>query len=195
MRGLDDTDREILRLLLADSRRPYSEIADAVDLSAPAVSDRVERLEDLGLIRQFTLDLDRSLLQSGTPLLVTVRGKPGTGEAIHDALQENDRVQHLFRTADDTIVCTLVSATNVGELLADYLPMDAVRDYEVKILDASTWTPRLGDAELNPECVECGNTVSNEGTEERLDGRLYHFCCPSCRERFLEDYEAIQEGV
>ena len=41
MRGLDDTDREILRLLLENGRKPYREIASAVDLSAPAVSDRV----------------------------------------------------------------------------------------------------------------------------------------------------------
>ncbi|MFC6725497.1 Lrp/AsnC family transcriptional regulator, partial [Halobium palmae] len=60
MRDLDDTDREILRLLLANARRPYSDIAEHVGLSAPAVSDRVERLQELGVVRGFTLDLDRS---------------------------------------------------------------------------------------------------------------------------------------
>ena len=40
MRDIDDTDRELLRLLLEDARRPYSELAEAVDLSPPAVSDR-----------------------------------------------------------------------------------------------------------------------------------------------------------
>ena len=62
MRDIDDTDRELLRLLLEDARRPYSELAEAVDLSPPAVSDRVDRLVELGVIERFTLGLDRSRL-------------------------------------------------------------------------------------------------------------------------------------
>ena len=43
MRGIDDTDREILRLLTDDARRPCRDIADAVGLSPPAVADRIAR--------------------------------------------------------------------------------------------------------------------------------------------------------
>ncbi len=39
MRDLDETDLEILQLLMSNARRPYSDIADIVSLSAPAVSD------------------------------------------------------------------------------------------------------------------------------------------------------------
>jgi len=46
MRGFDDTDRELLALLQEDARCPYSELADAVGLLAPAVSDRIERLQE-----------------------------------------------------------------------------------------------------------------------------------------------------
>lgn len=48
MRDLDETDRQILRLLLENGRRPFSGIAETVGLSPPAVSDRVDRLESLG---------------------------------------------------------------------------------------------------------------------------------------------------
>ena len=47
MRGLDETDEEILDILLDDGRKPYSEIAEAVGLSAPAVSDRIDRLREI----------------------------------------------------------------------------------------------------------------------------------------------------
>jgi DNA-binding Lrp family transcriptional regulator len=47
MRDLDETDLEILQLLLSDARRPYSDIAETVGLSAPAVSDRVSRLREI----------------------------------------------------------------------------------------------------------------------------------------------------
>lgn len=193
MRGLDETDREILRLLLADGRRPYSEIADTVDLSPPAVSDRIDRLAELGVIRRFTVDVDRAKLRDGTLVLVTVQGAPGTGTQIRDALVEADRIEHLFRTADDTVVCTVVAPPDVGAFLATHLPLDAVRDYDVRVLQESSWMPQLDQAELALECAECGNSVTSEGERERLDGDIYHFCCSSCRQRFVDQYEQLSE--
>ena len=77
MRDIDDTDRELLRLLLEDARRPYSELAEAVDLSPPAVSDRVDRLVELGVIERFTLGLDRSQLADDLRLGVTLEVSRG----------------------------------------------------------------------------------------------------------------------
>lgn len=196
MRGLDETDREILRLLLEDGRRPYSEIAEVVDLSAPAVSDRVDRLRESGLIRRFTVDIDRSLLQEGAPILVTVRGAPGAGKEIQTALGASGAVEYVFRTADDTVVCTAtVPDGDAGTLLSESLPLDAVREYDVQLLQETDWTPRVENAELAPECVECGNTVTTEGERERFDGTVYHFCCSSCQESFREQYERLSENA
>lgn len=196
MRGLDDTDREILRLLLDDGRRSYSEIAETVGLSAPAVSDRIDRLREVGLIRRFTVALDRELLHEGTPVLATVQAAPGAGEALHEELRANPAVEHAFRTADDTLVCTAtVPDGDIDELFDETFPVDAVRSYDVQLLADTTWTPHLDHAELAPECVECGNTVDSEGERERYDGEVYHFCCPSCLESFRDQYERLSEGV
>jgi len=72
MRDLDETDLEILSLLAEDARRPFSEIGDRVGLSGPAVSDRVTRLEETGVIKRFTVDVDRTKLRAGVPVLVDV---------------------------------------------------------------------------------------------------------------------------
>lgn len=193
MRGLDDTDREILRLLLEDSRRPFSDIADAVDLSAPAVSDRIDRLRDLGVIRGFTVDLDRNLLSDGTRVLVTIHGAPGTGDELRATLAESASVEHLFVTADDTVVCTVLASNDIGEFLAAHVPIESVRDYDVSVLQDTTWSPRVDRAEFAPDCVECGNTVTSEGETETLDGTVYHFCCESCRDSFVEQYDELSE--
>lgn len=194
MRGLDETDREILRLLVADGRRAYSDIGSEVDLSGPAVSDRVTRLQEVGVIRRFTVDVDRELLREGPATLATVRARPGAGERVRDALAAADHVEHVFLTADETVVCTVV-ARDVGAFLREQLPADAVHDYEVSLLADSRWTPHFGQAELAPECVECGNRVGTDGERERLDGNTYHFCCSSCRTAFLDRYERLSEGA
>jgi len=195
MRGLDDTDREILALLLEDARRPYSDIADEVGLSAPAVSDRIDRLRETGVIRRFTADIDRSLLSGGVPVLVTVRSVPGEGDRVRDALADTGRVEFLCLTADDTVVCTLDAPDGDVDGLVAALPTDAVCEYDVRLLRETEWTPRVGDARLVPDCVECGNTVSREGERERLDGDVYHFCCSSCRDAFRERYDQFRENA
>jgi len=196
MRGLDDTDLEILRLLLEDGRRPYREIASTVELSAPAVSDRVDRLRELGLIRRFTVDLDRSLLREGQHVLIRIECEPGTGARVQDAIEPQDAVDHVFRTADDTVVCTaFVADSEVGSFLGDALPLDCVSGYDVDLLADAALQPDVGEAELAVDCVECGNTVTSEGKQERIDGTLYHFCCASCQENFRETYEELREGA
>lgn len=196
MDGIDDTDRAILELLLEDARRPFNDIAERVDLSGPAVSDRVERLQERGLLRRFTVDVDRSMLRDGQRVLVTIDASPGTGKAIQQALLQREAVEHCFRTADDTVV---VSATILGgngvDLLENAGVLDDVAEYDVDLLADSSWSPTLGSAELSPQCAECGNTVDDEGRTATLDGDQYYFCCPSCESNFVDQYEELREGV
>lgn len=196
MRELDDTDRAILGLLLEDARRSWRDIADAVDLSGPAVADRVERLEDLGVVRGFTVDIDRSKLREGTPLLVTVEPTPGVADAVSDGLREADSVEHVFTTADERVVFSAVVAdAEVRRLLAEHVDLGDVREFEVSLLRDRAWNPSVEDVELGLTCDECGNTVTSEGESERLDGDLYQFCCDSCRESFVDMYENLREGA
>jgi DNA-binding Lrp family transcriptional regulator/YHS domain-containing protein len=192
MRGLDDTDREILRLLLADARRPYSDIADEVGLSAPAVSDRIDRLRETGLIRGFTIDVNKELLTGGTRVLVTVEAVPGRGSAVQAGLAGREPVEHVFRTADDRVVCV---GTLDGEDVGTWFEAGDVRSYDVRPVAEAAWTPRLGGTDLAPACAECDNTVTREGESVALDGDTYHFCCENCRATFVERYERMQEGA
>ncbi len=196
MRGLDETDEQILTQLLEDSRKPYSEIAEEVGLSPPAVSDRIERLTEIGLIERFTVDLNRELLREGKSVLLTIDGKPGCGEQLADQLRELEAVEHVFRTVDETLVCTLVAEpAEIDVILQAAVTLEDVRQYDVQVLAESAWTPALDDAALAPECVECGNTVTTEGEQERIDGTLYHFCCGSCQASFREQYEQFRQGA
>lgn len=196
MRDLDDTDRQILRLLLADARRPYSDIADHVGLSAPAVSDRIDRLREIGVVRGFTVDIDRQLLAEGIPLLVELDVPPASAGEVSDAVRELDGVEHTFETADARVVFhAIVRDGDVTDFLSDAVDLDDIREMDVSPLRQSEWTPTLGDASLALSCVECGNTVTSEGESARIGGDLYHFCCGSCLAKFEAKYEELESGV
>jgi len=196
MRDLDDVDRTILDLLLEDARRPYSDIAERVDLSPPAVSDRIERLEDLGVIRRFTLDLDRTLLDEGVPVLVELDVEPGATDEVRSSLASLDAVEHVFVTAEgDVVFQARIAGTDVTAFLRDSVDTARLRDVSVRLLSNSEWRPAVGDASLALTCAECGNRVTAEGESAVVDGKRYHFCCENCLEKFETQFEELKSGV
>lgn len=196
MRDLDDTDREILRLLLEDARRPYSDIADHVDLSPPAVSDRVDRLRDLGVIRRFTVDIDDSTLREGVDVLIEIRPGPAKVQAVRNEIASLPGIEHVLETADGRLLATAtVTDGDVTGYVGEAVDLSIIDGLEVHLLADSEWHPGLGDATLGLTCVECGNTVTSEGIAATIGGERYEFCCPSCRERFEDRYEDMREGV
>jgi Lrp/AsnC family transcriptional regulator, leucine-responsive regulatory protein len=62
---MDSTDGRILRLLVKNARASYRELGAAVGLSANAVTQRVKRLEAIGVVRGYTVVLDPAV--DGTP--------------------------------------------------------------------------------------------------------------------------------
>ena len=61
---MDRTDYQILNLLQADSRTTLKSIGDRVGLTAPAVSERIRRMEEKGVIKRFSISIDRNQLDS-----------------------------------------------------------------------------------------------------------------------------------
>ncbi|RVB21065.1 winged helix-turn-helix transcriptional regulator, partial [Mesorhizobium sp. M7A.F.Ca.CA.004.05.1.1] len=55
---LDDLDRNLLEILVKDARTSLKELAAQVGLSSPSVSERLRRLEERGVIRAFTVEID-----------------------------------------------------------------------------------------------------------------------------------------
>src|SRR5207245_3576755 len=72
---LDATNRQILQELAADARLSMAELGRRVNMSAPAVAERVQRLERAGVITGYRAELDPRAL--GYQLTAIVRVKPG----------------------------------------------------------------------------------------------------------------------
>lgn len=69
---LDETDERIVAELVENARATFAEIGLRVNLSAPAVKRRVDRLQDIGVIRGFTAVIDRNALGWTTEAYVQV---------------------------------------------------------------------------------------------------------------------------
>ena len=70
---MDRTDYQILNLLQDDSRCTLRRMGDLVGLTPPAVSERIRRMEESGVIRGYHIDIDRTKLAVTSQALSPLR--------------------------------------------------------------------------------------------------------------------------
>ena len=73
---MDRIDRRIIDILQADARAPLKEIAEQVFLSSPAVSARIARLEQAGLLRGYQAQVDAPALGYGVKAFINLELDP-----------------------------------------------------------------------------------------------------------------------
>ncbi|AKU15281.1 Lrp/AsnC family transcriptional regulator [Luteipulveratus mongoliensis] len=78
--NLDETDWLILEELQADGRLSYNALARRVHLSAPAVAERVRRLEESGVITGYSAQINAS--RAGQPLVAYVQLRCRLGDCL-----------------------------------------------------------------------------------------------------------------
>jgi Lrp/AsnC family leucine-responsive transcriptional regulator len=114
--GLDGVNRAILAELTADPRLSAAELARRVGMSAPAVRERVARLEESGVIRGYRLDLDPAAV--GLPVAAWVRIRPGPGQLprIADLAAGIPEVSQAYRVSGEDCLLLLVHVAELGAL-------------------------------------------------------------------------------
>ncbi|MDJ0960994.1 MAG: Lrp/AsnC family transcriptional regulator [Acidimicrobiia bacterium] len=70
---LDRTDRTIVALMQENARRSNKELAAAVGIAPSTCSERVRRLEDAGVLRGYTADVDPASLGIGMRAILAIR--------------------------------------------------------------------------------------------------------------------------
>jgi len=118
---LDEFDRGILSLLLRDGRLPASHIAEQIGLSRPAVAERIEKLERIGVIQGTTAVIDPSAFGGCVTAFISAR-KNGRLDAKAEraflALADRDDVLEIHSVAGDDCYLIKVRTDSIGSLNA-----------------------------------------------------------------------------
>jgi Lrp/AsnC family transcriptional regulator, leucine-responsive regulatory protein len=82
---VDDLDLTLLRALADDARQSQRALARAVGMSPPAIADRLARLERVGAIRGYRVDVDWAAL--GYPVVVYLAVTAGPGMDLSEIIR------------------------------------------------------------------------------------------------------------
>ncbi len=119
---LDDVNIQLLKELQQEPRLTMSELGRRVGMSAPAVTERVRRMEEAGIILGYRLDINPALL--GLPITLYIRIRPSPGQL--------PKVAELARQIPEVVECHRITGEDCFILKA-YIP---AMDQLDRILDA-----------------------------------------------------------
>jgi Lrp/AsnC family leucine-responsive transcriptional regulator len=114
--ALDPINLAILRHLTEQPGLAIRELARRVDMSAPAVNERVLRLKETGVIRREWLEVDPQALGLGVTAFVRVRPMPGGLAKIIKLAQSTPEVVECHRVTGEDCLILKVLAPDVQQL-------------------------------------------------------------------------------
>lgn len=94
---VSDIDREIIGLLKINARASFAEIGRKIALSPSAVRERVQKLEDLGVIKSYGVKLNQALLGNGLEVFILLKIFDGKLKYILSEINTFPEVQEVYR--------------------------------------------------------------------------------------------------
>lgn len=102
---MNDLDRDILNLLLKDGRLSHEQIGKTINLSRPAVFERVKRLEAKGVIKGYSAKIDWEAMGLPLTAFILIRLQAvncnETGRDIAKVTVEGAVLENLYRVTGD----------------------------------------------------------------------------------------------
>lgn len=113
---MDDVDKRILKVLEVDARTSLRKIADEVGVALGTVSNRVRRLESLGVIRGYAVLLDPEKAGWGLSVVIGLRIEKGRLIEVQEKIAKDNRVYGVYDVTGDYDSMVLARAVNRDDL-------------------------------------------------------------------------------
>ena len=146
---VDAIDRQLIELLQENARTPFAELARKVGLSAPAVHDRVNKLESSGVIRGYRAEIaPEAIGLSVTAVIGIVQDSSGDTDGILEALQEHKEIESCYFMAGEESFLLKVRVGAISELerlIVDLNRTNGVARTRTAIALSTKWEGRLNE--------------------------------------------------
>jgi Lrp/AsnC family transcriptional regulator, leucine-responsive regulatory protein len=143
---LDEINLRLLEELQTEGRIGFAELGRRVGMSAPAVAERVGRLERAGVITGYRAELDPAALGFPVSAIVRIRPSPGQLQRVREVAAESPEIAECYRiTGDDCYLMRLHlrSIDDLEEILDRFTPHGQTTTSIVHSTPVRRRSPRL----------------------------------------------------
>lgn len=100
--GLDEIDNSILSMIEKNARLSYSEIGEKLKLSRVTVKNRMELLEQKGIIRGYETVINPTALAEGRRFFMDIITEPDKFEEVVDGIAKYDTVRKVYAVTGES---------------------------------------------------------------------------------------------
>ncbi len=113
---MDNMDIKILKSLRQNARLTASSISEEIGLSVSAVIERIKKLENSGVIKGYTIDVDQAKMGNTMVALMDVSLKhPDYYDGFVELVKENDSIEACYyQTGEFDFVLRIVTDNTEG---------------------------------------------------------------------------------
>ncbi|MCA1928073.1 MAG: Lrp/AsnC family transcriptional regulator [Calditerrivibrio sp.] len=109
---IDQIDKKIINMLINNARTSYADMAKEVDLSSPSVIERVKKLENLGIIKNYTANINYKAI--GYDILAFIGISLDSAQSISDFEYtikdfDEDLIECHHVTGDFTMIAKVIT--------------------------------------------------------------------------------------
>jgi Lrp/AsnC family transcriptional regulator, leucine-responsive regulatory protein len=145
---IDGVDRRLIELLQANGRASYAELARQVGLSAPAVHERVGKLESAGVITGYRAVVDPTAVGLDVTALISVIESDSVDETgVEAALAAMPEVEDCWRVAGSEGYVLKVRVADIPALEAAISALNRIRGVartRTTVVLSTKWEGRHG---------------------------------------------------
>ena len=106
---MDSLNRRIVKCLQVNARQSNAAISRQVGVSAPAVAERIRKMEDLGIIKTHTTFVDTQAFGYQLKAFVTLRAFMGKLKPFLENVKKWDEVVNCYRiTGNENIIMEVI---------------------------------------------------------------------------------------
>jgi DNA-binding Lrp family transcriptional regulator len=111
---MDEVDKKLLELLKHDARLSFVDLGSNVGLSEAAVRRRVKRLQELNIIKRFTIDIEVGQAASALTLVAVAPSTPTND--VSARIKVLPAVQRVYEITGQYDIAVLITGTNIAEV-------------------------------------------------------------------------------
>ena len=140
---MDELDNKIIRLLMRNARMPVKEIAQQVNLTSPAVSSRIHRLEQEGVIGGYTVLLHQPGEAARVQALISIQTTGAAREDFLRMIPGEPQILQCYRVTGSYNFIVKVSCASIDELEHLLTRMQKLGNTNTQIILAAPLDRRL----------------------------------------------------
>jgi len=135
--SMDVLDLKIVKCLSEDARCTYKHIAEEAGVSEATVKNRIDKLQEDGIIKKFTVIMDYHKLGRAIKAFIGLKVQPAAIAEIVKTMEKNPDVHVLYRTSGDVdllIEVIFEQMEDLNEFLETQLALDGILGTVVTIV-------------------------------------------------------------